>query len=184
MIRARFVVMLAVALAAATGCGSKGSNDVDVDSSLTAQRAQQRVYELMTDTLKGLPGGVALSKEPGNPQLAKFDKPYPLTVPCWDGNLQSDGPRYVRIPYWVVGLPAGGTRDYFDRITRVWQEHDWRTVNSTDWILIVETGDGYTLQLQDADKGDGSLSITGSSPCIPQSALEPLDPDPLEIKAL
>lgn len=180
MIRARFVVMVAVALAAA-GCGSKGSDNVD--ESLTAQRAQHRVYGLMADTLKGLPAGVALSKTPANDQLGKFDKPYPTTVPCWDGNTQTEGPHYVRIPYWLTGVPAGGTRDYFDRITREWQERGWRTVNSDNWVVVVETGDGYTLQLQDADKGDGSLSLTGSSPCFPQSALEPLDPDPAEITA-
>ncbi|MVU76397.1 hypothetical protein GPX89_03955 [Nocardia sp. ET3-3] len=81
------------------------------------------------------------------------------------------------------GAAAGATRSYFDRIKQVWQDHDWKPVNSTQWVIAVKTDDGYGLQLQDADKGDGSLSLTGVSPGIPQSALEPIDPDPTEIEA-
>ncbi|WP_067695906.1 hypothetical protein [Nocardia jejuensis] len=152
-----------------------------MDDSLTAQRAQQRIYELMKDTLRGLPVGAGLSKTPGSPLLGKFDKPYPLTVPCWEGNVRTEGPHYLRTAYWVIGVPAGATRDYFDRIKKVWSDQGWSEENTSEWVWVVRTGDGFGLQLQDADKGDGSLSITGSSPCVPESALEPLDPDPSEI---
>ncbi|MEC3954631.1 hypothetical protein VMT65_16445 [Nocardia sp. CDC153] len=154
-----------------------------MDASLTAQRAQQRIYELMTDTVRGLPAGIALSKTPDSPVLGKDTNLYPLTIPCWEGNTQTEGPHYLSVGYWIIGVPPGATRDYFDRIKRVWQDRNWKPVNSTQWVLAVKTEDGYGLQLQDADKGDGSLSLTGMSPCIPQSALEPIDPDPAEIKA-
>lgn len=179
MIRLRCAVVLLVALTVA-GCHSKGS---DVDASLTAQQSQHRIYDLMAETLRGLPAGVALSKTPDNPGLAKDTNLYPITIPCWEGNTRTEGPHYASIGYWVVGVPQGATRDYFDRIKKVWQDHDWKTVNDTPWVSAVKTSDGYGLQMQDADKGDGSLSLTGMSPCIPQSALEPLDPDPATIKA-
>ncbi|MEV6771161.1 hypothetical protein AB0N05_21335 [Nocardia sp. NPDC051030] len=154
-----------------------------MDSSLTAQRAQHRVYELLAETLRGLPAGVALSKTPDSPDLGKDTNLYPLTMPCRDGNTETDGPHYVRSGYWLVGVPAGASRDYFDRIKRLWQDSGWREVDSRDRVVVVKTSDDYGLQLQDAGKGDGSLSLTGSSPCFPQSAMQPLDPDPTEIHA-
>lgn len=154
-----------------------------MDTSLTARSAQQRVYELMADTLRGLPDGVVLSKTPASQQLGTFDNVYPIAVPCWDGNVQTEGPHYVRTAYWVVGVPPGASREYFDSIKSVWQDRGWHEKDSSQRVFIAQTNDGYTMQLKDADKGDGSLSITGSSPCFPESALEPIDPDPTEIKA-
>ncbi|WP_067712182.1 hypothetical protein [Nocardia yamanashiensis] len=153
-----------------------------MDESLTALGAQRRIHELMTDTLRGLPPGIELSKTPANPNLATFD-PYPVTPPCWEGNVQTEGPHYARVTYWVAGVPAGATREYFDRIAAVWRERGWQPTDSDQWSYTVKTPDGYGLRINDAGKGDGSLGMLGMSPCFPEAALEPIDPDPPRITA-
>ncbi|MGW4244812.1 hypothetical protein [Nocardia sp. NPDC004722] len=179
-IRHRVVVLLTAV--AAAGCASGGHAGPRVDESLTVAGAQNRVVGLMTETLRGLPPGIALSKTPADPGLAQFE-PYPLTVPCWEGNTQTEGPHYARIAYWVTGVPAGGTREYFDRITAVWNEKGWQATTSDRMSYTVKAAEGYGLQLSDAGKGDGSLSIIGSSPCFPESGMKPNSPDPTEIRA-
>ncbi|WP_459955757.1 hypothetical protein [Nocardia sp. IFM 10818] len=181
MIGARLAVLGAVVLIAAGCTSNKGAK---VDESLTGRQAQQRIYELMTETLRALPPGAVLSKTPDSPLLGKDTNLYPIAVPCWSGNTQSEGPHYLSIGYWITGLPQDATGEYFNKISKIWQDRGWQETDSSRLVFVTKTEDGYGLHLQNADKGDGSLSLTGTSPCISDSALEPLDPDPTEIKAL
>ncbi|GGK61766.1 hypothetical protein [Nocardia camponoti] len=126
--------------------------------------------------------GAALSKTPDNPGLAVKNHVKPLPNPCWDGNEKSSGPRYLRVGYWITGLPVGRVSEEFLAIQEAWKRNGWQVDSSIPSVSKAALPDGYGLQLQDAGKGDGSLSLTGFSPCVPESTIAELQPDPTTIE--
>jgi len=177
----RLIPIAFVLLLAAAGCGSP-SEGPHVHESLTAVDAQFKIRAYMSEVLAELPAGAALSKKPDNPDLATTKHRRPLPNPCWEGNVQSSGPRYLSIGYWITGLPAGSTAEYFERIPAIWQNKGWATeTNDVSDVAKAKIPDGFGLQLQDAGKGDGSLSLTGFSPCLPESTIDAMEDDPFTI---
>ncbi|APE34019.1 hypothetical protein BOX37_08580 [Nocardia mangyaensis] len=152
-----------------------------MDESLTAVDAQLKIRSYMSELLAELPTGTALSKKPDNPDLATKNRRNPIANPCWEGNVQSDGPRYLSIGYWIVGLPAGSTTEYFERIPELWQSKGWATEPQGRTVVKAKIPDGFGFQLQDAGKGDGSLSLTGFSPCVPEATIDAMENDPFTI---
>jgi hypothetical protein len=174
------VVMVAGAL---TGCAHHNGNrkGAGVGTNLTEAAARERITTYLLETLAALPPGVGLSRTPDNPNLATLDEP--VRVPCNDSDLVTDGPVQVQIRYWVVGVPAGQTARYFELIRDVWTRRGWALSPDSDsrWAPVA-TPDGYGLNVQNARKGDGSLSIAAGSPCFPQSAEGTTTPQPTELK--
>ncbi len=153
-----------------------------MDESLTAVEAQFKIRGYMSEVLAELPAGAALSKKPDNSGLGTHNRLNPIANPCWEGNTQSSGPRYLSIGYWITGLPAGSTAEYFERIPAIWQHKGWATeINTVSVVAKTKIPDGFGLQLQDAGKGDGSLSLTGFSPCLPESTIDTMENDPFTI---
>ena len=149
-----------------------------MESTMSMREAQHAIYGYFNDTLHELPPSIELSMKPDSDQLATKRHRRALPVPCWSGNVQSEGPRYLDVSYWIVGIPTDGTREYFERIPQVWQEKGWEEVDRSEDVVTVCTDDGFGLKLQDAGKGDGSLSLTGFSPCVPEETAESLEPLP------
>ncbi|MDG3015830.1 hypothetical protein [Speluncibacter jeojiensis] len=152
-----------------------------MDQSLTEQIARERGYNYLRETLAALPPGVSLSYHPDNPVLGALGPENP--VPCNDSNTVEHGPMNVTSGYWLVGVPAGQGRHYFDLITQLWSGWGWRESPGADmkWAAFNNT-DGYSLVIQDAGKGDGSLSLTTTSPCFPESAAGTTTPEPSVIE--
>lgn len=149
-----------------------------MESTMSMREAQHSIYGYFNETLHELPRNIELSMKPDSDQLGTRRKSMPTAVPCWSGNVQSEGPGYLRISYWVTGVPPGGTREYFERIRQIWQKKGWEEVRRDDKHATVRTGDGFGLKLQDAGKGDGSLSLVGFSPCVPEETEDSLEPLP------
>jgi len=170
-----FAVLLVSAIA---GCTTTPDPEEQVESTMSMREAQHRIYGYFEQTLRELPMEVSLSRTPGSAHLGAFRGRMPGAVPCWSGNVQSEGPRYLDVSYWIVGIPAGGTREYFERILQNWQARGWEETSRDEVAGAVRTGDGFGLKLQDAGKGDGSLSLTGFSPCVPEETEDSLEPLP------
>lgn len=176
----RSLLVVVGILVATVGC-SLPEPGPHVHESLTAAEAQRTIYGYFSATLGQLPVEVGLSKTPDSPVLGTKPIRPPLPNPCWDGNLQSNGPRYLSTSYWVVGVPAGGTAEYFTRIAEVWRAKGWQIDTTQPAIAKAVISDGFGLQLQDAGKGDSSLNITGFSPCLPETTIDGLVEDPATI---
>ncbi|MFE6926080.1 hypothetical protein ACFVAV_34060 [Nocardia sp. NPDC057663] len=177
----RYIPIVLTLLLAVAGCGST-SDGPHVDESLTAVDAQIKIRAYMSEVLAELPAGTALSKKPDNPNLGTLNSLRALPNPCWEGNVQSSGPRYLSIGYWITGLPPGSNSEYFQRIPSIWQSKGWEVgVNDVSAVATAKLPDGFGLQLQDAGKGDGSLSLKGFSPCLPESTIDAMENDPFTI---
>ncbi|MDG3010317.1 hypothetical protein G4X40_09145 [Rhodococcus sp. D2-41] len=152
-----------------------------MDQSLTEQAARDRSYDYLRQTLAALPPGVSLSYHPDSPVLG--DLRPGVTVPCDDSNTVEHGPWNVQIRYWLVGVPPGQDRHYFDLIRAFWAGKGWTIRHgSTDDYTVATTPDGYSIALQDAGKGHGSLSLATFSPCFPESAQGTTTPQPSVIE--
>ncbi|WP_278261332.1 hypothetical protein [Nocardia sp. AG03] len=153
-----------------------------MDESITAIDAQFKIRAHMSEVLAELPAGTGLSKQPDNPDLATKKHRAPIANPCWSGNTQSSGPRYLSIGYWIIRLPPGSTAEYFERIPAIWQSKGWETETRGRTVVKAKIPDGFGLQLQDAGKGDGSLSLTGFSPCVSEEMIDAMENDPFTIE--
>ena len=141
---------------------------------MSMREAQHTIYGYFNETLRALPGNINLSNRPDNDRLAVKGNNRALAIPCWDGSIQSHGPRQVSIGYWIVGVPSGGTREYFQRIVDFWRTKGWGQSYGDETAVAVRSSDGFGLKVQDAGKGDGSLSLTGFSPCVPEETKDSL----------
>ncbi|MFI5776955.1 hypothetical protein [Nocardia sp. NPDC051570] len=166
------------------GCGKDSPNKGGkVATDLTEAAARDHINTLLVDTLRALQPGVSLSRKPDNPNLGAFGDEAAITVPCDDSDLRTDGPVQLQIRYWLVGVPLGQNTHYFDLIRDYWTSQGFRLHPGADSRSTpVITPDGYRLNVQDAGKGDGSLSIGAGSPCFPQSGKGTTTPQPTEIK--
>ena len=170
-----FTVVAALGLI--TGC----EDNEGVAMSLTETTARERIITYFTETLQALPPGVGLSLTPDSQDLSTLSPGF--TVPCNDKSGDTSGPVQLQIGYWVVGVPAGQTARYPDLIHNVWTRMGYRhDPNSNTVSTAVTTPDGYTMDVQDAGKGDGSLSMSAGSPCFPENAKGTTTPQPTEIK--
>ncbi|WP_446225657.1 hypothetical protein ACTWPB_11625 [Nocardia sp. IBHARD005] len=170
-------LLILAALIAATACGSSGGGKVEV-SPFTAAQAQQRIHENLSAALTGLPLSLNLSKNPENSALASFGRERPVSAPCWDASTQSSGPYNLSSSYWVTGVPKGENRKYFDAMLDAWEKQGWPVERESRFAANTTLLEGFGLQLQDAGKGDGSLSVTGYSPCVDQSTIEGVTKEP------
>jgi hypothetical protein len=171
-----------VAIGLLPGCGTdKGT--AAMDESLTEAKARERINTYLVETLKALPPSVGLSRTPDNPELGTLGNEAAISVPCTDGAPTPETPLQAQIGYWIVGIPSGQVQRYFSRIHEIWTGKGWKLSPESDarWATVV-TPDGYSLTVQDAGKGDGSLSLTAGSPCFPASAQGTTSPQPTEIK--
>jgi hypothetical protein len=148
-----------------------------VGMSLSEAGARERINTYFIDTLRALPAEVGLSLKPENRDLGALSPGF--AVPCNDRSGDTSGPVQVQIRYWVTGVPAGQTAHYFQLIRNVWTQRGYRPDPNPepDWAAF-RTSDGYGLVVQDAGKGDGSLSISAGSPCFPESAQGATSPQP------
>jgi hypothetical protein len=178
-------VALIMVAGALTGCAHHGANrkGAGVETNLTEAAARERITTYLLETLAALPPRVGLSRTPDNPNFATLTHGAAITVPCNDSDLVTDGPVQAQIAYWVVGVPPGQTARYFDLIRDVWTRRGWALSPDADsrWAPVA-TPDGYGLNVQNARKGDGSLSITAGSPCFPKSGEGTTTPQPTELK--
>lgn len=180
------VLVIGLTMVAGTlvGCTHHSDNrkGIGVETNLTEAAARERINTYFVDTLKALPAGVGLSLTPDNPHLGALGRESAITVPCNDSNLVTDSPVQAQIGYWVVGVPDGENTRYFGLIRDSWTQRGWSLNPASDprWASVA-TPDGYSLAVQDAGKGDGSLSITAGSPCFPQSGKGTSTPQPTEI---
>jgi hypothetical protein len=178
------IVLLLTIAALLVGCGNeKGGTGAPMSKSLNETAARERINAYLLDTLRSLPPGVALSRTPDNPSLATLGDEAAITVPCDDNETSPDGPVQAQTGYWVVGVPAGQNANYFNMIQNYWTARGYRSTPGANaqWVAV-KTSDGYSLALTDANKGDGSLSITAGSPCFPNSAKGTTTPQPTELK--
>ncbi len=155
-----------------------------VQTGLTETAARQRITDYLTRTLQGLPAGAGLSRRPDNPNLGALDdQDAAITVPCDDSDLVTDGPVQVQIRYWVIGVPTGQDSRYFGLIRDGWTGRGFRLSPQADprWAAVI-TPDSYRLVVQDARKGDGSLSITAGSACFPYSDKDATTPQPSQLR--
>ncbi|KZM70450.1 hypothetical protein [Nocardia terpenica] len=163
-----------------TGCGKhKGAQ---MDSPLTEAAAREQINTYLLDTLEALPPGVGLSRTPDNPNLGTLGTGAANTVPCEDDNSNPDGPVQAQTSYWVVGVPRGQNDHYFQLIRDYWTGRGFHLHPGSDsrWAAVM-TPDQYRLNVQDAGKGDGSLSIGAGSPCFPKAAKGTATPQPPEL---
>lgn len=181
------VFAVAAAIGLSAGCNNRpptpGAKVQKVATDLTETAARQRITAYLTQTLRALPAGVGLSRRPDNPNLARLDDgDAAITVPCDDNDISGDGPEQVQLGYWVVGVPAGQNSHFFDLIRDAWTGRGFILHPEADsrWAPVF-TPDGYTLVVQDAGKGDGSLSINTGSPCFPLSGKDATTPQPNEL---
>ncbi|WP_019930710.1 hypothetical protein [Nocardia sp. BMG111209] len=177
-------VLVAMGIATAVlgpliGCSdSKGEH---VTTALTEAVARDQIIAYFTETLQALPAGVRLSLTPANTDLTALDPS--ITVPCNDRSGDTSGPVQAQIAYWVVGVPNGQTSRYFGLIRDTWTGKGYRLAPQSDARRAsTVTPDGYSLAVQDAGKGDGSLSLSAGSPCFPESAKGTTAPQPTEIQ--
>lgn len=150
---------------------------------LTESVARDHINTYLLDTLRALPPGVGLSVTPDNPDLGALGPQVVLNVPCDDNNDDPRNPVQTQIAYWITGLPSGQTDHYFGVIRDYWTGRGYRlNPDSTSHWAAVATPDGYSLALNNAGKGDGSVSITSGSPCFPKSAEDTTTPQPTELE--
>ena len=170
-------MVIGLSVVMATGCMvlPSDSGDSQVESNMSMRQAQHTIYDYFNQTLIELPSDIRLSRKPASDQLGAFTKRKPNALPCWDGSIQSHGPRRVDIAYWIVGIPPGGTGEYFQRISDIWIAKGWEQTDRDSSYVSVRTDDGFGLALEDASKGDGSLSLTGFSPCVPEETKDSLE---------
>jgi hypothetical protein len=154
-----------------------------MDNSLSEVKARDRMNTYLIETLKALPPSVGLSRVPDNPNLGALENDEIAdVVPCTDGAALNGTPLQAGISYWLVGVPAGQGQEYFTRIHTIWTQRGWKLNSQSDarWATVT-TPDGYSLTVQDAGKGDGSLNIAAGSPCFPASAKGGASPPPTAI---
>ncbi|MCX4095770.1 hypothetical protein [Nocardia sp. alder85J] len=175
------LAMIGIALilfGTSTACSD--SKGVQVSTSLTESTARDRIITYFAETLQSLPSGVRLSLTPDNRDLSVLDPGF--TVPCNDRSGDTSGPVQEQILYWLVGVPAGQTSHYFALIRDIWAGKGYRLTSPPDAKpATVVTPEGYSLAVQDASKGDGSLSLSAGSPCFPENAKGTTTPQPTVI---
>ncbi|MQY22905.1 hypothetical protein [Nocardia macrotermitis] len=182
-IGATFVALTAVAGLLA-GCGRENNSGVQMSTTLTESAARNRIDTYLLDTLRGLPSGVGLSRTPDHPDLSSFGpNDAALTVPCDDNNDDPRHPVQAVIAYWITGVPRGQDNHYFELTRTYWTDRGYRLNpdSTSDWASV-DTPDRYSLSIESAGKGYGSLSITAGSPCFPQAAKGTTTPQPTELE--
>lgn len=163
-----------------TGCAHEEHKEAkSVDPSLTEEAARQRIFGYLEKTADETGIGFSMSPD-GDNHGSPFQPAGPM--PCYDG-YQEHGPHQVQVSYWVVGVPAGQTPQYFARLRQTWTGWGWKLDSeATSTLAGLGTPDNYTFVLQDAGKGDGWLSITAASPCFPYSGMGSKTPQPTVIQ--
>ena len=151
-----------------------------MDESLTAPEAQRKIYAYMAEALTALPGPTSLAKVPDVPDLANQSAGPPLAMPCWDGNTQSEGPRYINSAYWVVGIPPSAGKDFFDQFTESWKKNGWEISSKMIGVTQAKLSDGFGLTLN-AGPDYRFMSLTGCCPCMPDSTFGDMESDPFTI---
>ncbi|MFF0489284.1 hypothetical protein ACFYTQ_09690 [Nocardia sp. NPDC004068] len=180
MIRAAgSLALVAAAAVAITGCAhgfgsrtekSDMTQHVPVDTTLTEERARQRIVEILTDTLRRLPAAIALTwQHPHFPDTVFGDA---TVVPCVDDDSAPDPPYNAAADYWISGMPGDGAAHYRDLFERAWRDLGWRPLRDERDPgmpqLRAGTPDVYLLTLTQNSRGDLALSV--SSPCFPNHA--------------
>ncbi|GAB3972337.1 hypothetical protein V1634_07600 [Plantactinospora veratri] len=160
--RRRSVVLAAVVLVAGLMTGACGE-DKDVQPTVTAVQAAQRVEELLRETHAQLPPGAEL--KPFGPSG---------TLPCDDPTDGGPAGRiFVEQQYEVVFPADWPTDQAMPRLADYWQQRDYRIVNdlrdhSDPKLTVEERAEGYRVSITVYNRGPGSVDIylTGSSPCV------------------
>ena len=177
-------IALTVAVGLLTGCGTdKGIQMKQMNTSLTEFVTREHINTYLLDTLRASPPGMGLSVTPDNPHLSALGPEIVLNVPCDDNNDDPRNPVQTQIGYWITGVPAGQDDHYFELIRNYWTGRGFRLNPDSDssWAAV-RTPDGYSLALNNANRGDGSLSITTGSPCFPKALEGVTGPQPTELR--
>ncbi|WP_280261446.1 hypothetical protein [Nocardia wallacei] len=138
-----------------------------VDPTFSEAKGRERILQYLTDTLRELPAQLSLSWQHPRYSHAIFGDAH--TVPCIDDDTVPNPPLNVGADYWVVGVPDGQTRQYFQTVLDVWKKFGWQTViddtAAPQTYGRARTHDDFAINVVDNGKGD--LAITISSPCFP-----------------
>jgi len=142
---------------------------VRVDNNLTEDTARQRTVEYLTETLAALPPNYSLSRQ--DPKYAHSRFGDAVTAPCVDDDTAKDVPWNVGVNYWVVGVPDDMGVAALELFADVWNKFGWspqRSDEGTTTVVRARSQDDYAF-VATVNK-NGSLAVSASSPCFPQSA--------------
>ena len=143
------------------------TSSVPVDPSFSEAKGRDRIVQYLTDTVKELPPQLSLSWQ--HPKYAHSVFGDAHIVPCVNDDEIPNPPLNVGAEYWVVGVPDGQEKQYFQTILDVWNKFGWRTVIDTSASPQIfgraRTPDDYAINV--VDNGQGDLAVTISSPCFP-----------------
>ena len=151
-----------------------------VDSNLTRDAAQARMFEHFTETLSRLPAALFLAQAAPRPEQG--DQENGITVPCNDDNTVTNSPLNLQVAFWVQGVTAGGETDAYQAIVQSFHDARWSTVPDKAYpeeVTRAFTPDGYALIAQ--LNSVGGLSLSGSSPCFPAANDTTTTPQPTAI---
>ncbi|MGW0172596.1 hypothetical protein ACWDUM_02000 [Rhodococcus sp. NPDC003322] len=162
------LAVTALALALVTGCGGNDRTEDAVETALTREVAQQRLFAHLDDTLAALPPGTSLTR--AHPELSTGTFGPAHTIPCDDSNTVRDGPLFLTATYWVSGVPRGEANSYHDILVRLWTDRGWPMTDRsrTDTRGVNgESPDGFRLTADVNSRGD--LAVAVVSPCFPRT---------------
>lgn len=148
-----------------------------MDSTLTKDAAQRRIFEHFTMTLGGMPAELSLTTMAPHPGMGNQDPGF--TVPCDDSDQSGGGPVNLQVSLWVKGVPEGQERRYFDMFSQAFEQNGWTLKRDDTGPLRITrgfTGDGYAVVAR--LNPVGGLSLTGSSPCFPKANDHSTAPQP------
>ncbi|GIG86625.1 hypothetical protein [Plantactinospora endophytica] len=166
----RRTALLAAFLVTGVATSACGGDD-DVQPTVTAVQAAQRVEEILRETHSQLPPGAEL-KPFGNSG----------TLPCDDPTDGGPAGRvFVEQQYEVV-FPGNWPADQaLPKLAEYWQQQDYKIVNdlrdrSDPRLSVEDPADGYRVSITVYNRAPGSVDIylIGSSPCVWQNGT----PDP------
>ena len=150
-----------------------------IDSNLTRDAAQARVFEHFTETLSRVPATLSLGQAAPKPDLQADTNGF--TVPCDDNNL-TNSPVNFQVGFWVHGVADGGETDAYQAFVQSFRDAKWATVPDKAYpeeVTRAYTPDGYAIVAQ--LNSVGGLSLTGSSPCFPAANDTTTTPQPTAI---
>lgn len=137
------------------------------DPDLTKQTAIAQTLEYLERTEASLPAGMALSAISDAPAAVDSGVPNSGSVACSSSggaDLTTD-PQLVYMGYFVTGVPDGEGSKYLLQIRRVWESWGWTPTKEPDDQSAAYVNEaGYTLTLKTSVQG--TVSITGETPCI------------------
>lgn len=173
------VLATACATSTATNPGAPVTRPA-LDSNLTRDAAQARMFEHFTDVLSRVPAALSLGQAAPKPNL---EKELPgITVPCNDDNAVTNSPLNLQVPFWVQGVTGGGETQAYEALVQAFTAAGWSTAPDEDGpskITRAYTPDGYAIIAQ--LNSVGGLSLTGSSPCFPAGNDTTSTPQPTAI---